>query len=296
MGSMLDAVIEWLAERIVSMLGGLVSFLTATFFMSPDVTVLPQAQSLADRSLIVVNTVYVLVVIVAGTVGMTHGTLQIRYEVKDLIPRMVFGFVMANFGTALCRLTIEVANALTGAMVAEPASGPDVVRFVSARIVSAASSPPAALLCVVIGLIIVALFYLLLVSWVVRVATLIVLAGIAPVALACYGLPQLQGAAQLWWRALLGCLGVPLLQALCFTTGANLLLDPQHNVPILLGLGTGVRTDVINLLVAASLLWLTVRIPKLMGRFVTRSGNTMSPLSVVMRAVAIQSVTRRLGR
>lgn len=295
MGSLLDSVIEWLAEQVVSMLGGLASFLTAAFFTSPDVTVLPQARLLANRSLLVVNTAYVLVIIGAGAISMTHGTLQIRYQIKDLIPRVVVGFVLANFGTELCRMTIEVANALIGAMVAKPASGPEVIAFVKARIVSAASSPSAALLCVVIGLIIVGLFYMLLVSWVVRIATLIILAGIAPIALACYGLPQLQGAAQLWWRSLLGCLGVPLLQALCFTTGATMLIDPKHNVPILLGLGPGTSTDVINLLVAASLLWLTVRIPKLMSRFVTRWGNQVSPVGLVMRAAAIQSLTRRLS-
>ena len=42
------------------------------------------------------------------------------------------------------------------------------------------------------GLLRTVLFYLLLVSWFARVAVLIVLAGIAPVALACYSLPQTQ--------------------------------------------------------------------------------------------------------
>jgi len=146
----------------------------------------------------------------------------------------------------------------------------------------------------VIGLIIVVLLYMVLVSWFGRIAALIVLAGIAPVALACYCLPQLQPAAQLWWRLLLGCLAIPLLQALCFSTGVNLLLDPKVNVPILLGIGPAPSTDVFNLFIAACVLWLTVRIPKLVGRYVTRSGTSMTPLGVVLRAVVIQAVTRRL--
>src|SRR5690348_884428 len=37
LNGLMDALIDWLAERVQSMLGGLVSFLTATFFTSPDV-------------------------------------------------------------------------------------------------------------------------------------------------------------------------------------------------------------------------------------------------------------------
>jgi hypothetical protein len=288
-----NGLIEWLAERVQGMLGGLVSLLTATFFTSPDVTVFPQVQLLVSRSMVVVNAAFVLAIIAAGAIAMTHGTFQIRYQAKDLLPRLVFGFVASNFGVELCRMCIETANALTVAMVGETASGPQVIEFVKARIVGALTSPSSAVLAVVIGLIIVVLFYMLLVGWFARIATLIVLAGIAPVALACYALPQTQAAAGLWWRSLLGCLATPLLQAIFFTTGVNLLLDPEHNVPILLGLPGGASTDVFNLFIAACLLMVTVRIPKLVGRYVTRSGQ-MSTAGVVLRAVIIQSITRRM--
>ena len=288
-----NGLIEWLAERVQGMLGGLVSFLTATFFTSPDVTIFPQAQLLASRSIVVVNAAFVLAIIAAGAIGMTHGTLQIRYQVKDLIPRLVFASVIANFGVELCRVLIEAANALTVAMVGDAASGPQVIAFVKARIVSAMGDPGAAVLAVVIGLLIVVLFYMLLVGWFARIAALIVLAGIAPLALACYALPHTQAAAGLWWRALLGCLATPVLQAIFFTTGVDLLLDPDTNVPILLGIGAAASTDVFNLFIAACLLWFTVRIPKLVGRYVSRGGQ-VSTAGVVLRAVIVQSITRRL--
>jgi hypothetical protein len=290
-----NGLIEWLAERVQGMLGGLVSFLTATFFTSPDVTGFPQVQLLVSRSMVVVNAFFVLAIIGAGATAMTHGTFQIRYQAKDLLPRLVFGFVVANFGSELCRMLIETANALMVAMVGETASGPQVIEFVKARILGAMADPASAVLAVVIGLIIVVLFYMLLVGWFVRIATLIVLAGIAPAGLACYALPQTQAVAGLWWRALLGCLATPVLQAIFFTTGVNLLLDPDSNVALLLGLPAGVpSTDVFNLFVAASLLMLTVRIPKLVARYVTRGGGQMNTAGVVLRAVVLQSVTRRL--
>jgi len=290
-----NGLIEWLAERVQGMLGGLVSFLTANFFTSPDVTGFPQVQLLVGRSIVVVNAAYVLAIIAAGAVAMTHGTFQIRYQAKDLIPRLVFAFIISNFGVELCQKLIEAANALMLAMVGQTASGPQVIAFVKARIVSAMADPAAGVLAVVIGLVIVVLFYMLLVGWFGRIATLIILAGIAPVALACYALPQTQAAAGLWWRSLLGCLSIPVFQAIFFTTGVNLLLDPDNSVPVLLlGTGTaGSSTDTFNLFIAACLLALTVRIPKLVGRYVTRSGQ-MNTAGVMLRAVIIQSITRRL--
>jgi hypothetical protein len=291
-----NGLIEWLAERVQGMLGGLVSFLTTTFFTSPDVTGFPQVQLLVGRSMVVVNAAFVLAIVAAGAIGMTHGTFQIRYQVKDLIPRLVFAFVIANFGSELCRMLIEVANALMLGMVGQTATGPRVVEFVKARIVAAMGDPASGVLAVVIGLIIVVLFYMLLVGWFARIATLIVIAGIAPVALACYALPQTQAAAGLWWRALLGCLATPVLQAIFFTTGVNLLLDPDSTVPALLGLPAGTPSlDVFNLFIAAGLLMLTVRIPKLVGRYVTRSGQ-MGTAGVVLRAVVIQSITRAMRK
>jgi hypothetical protein len=290
-----NGLIEWLAERVQGMLGGLVSLLTAAFFTSPDVTVFPQVQLLVNRSMMVVNATFVLAIIAAGAIAMTHGTFQIRYQAKDLLPRLVFGFVASNFGVEVCRMCIEAANALTVAMVGEIASGPRVIEFVKIRIDSANYDPAAAVLAVVIGLIIVVLIYMLLVGWFGRIATLIILAGIAPVALACYALPQTQSAAALWWRSLLGCLATPVLQAIVFTTGVNLLLDPDHNVPIGF-LDTGpitANTDVFNLFIVACLLGLTVRIPKMVGRYVTRGGQA-STAGVVLRAVILQSITRSM--
>jgi hypothetical protein len=293
LNGLLDGLIGWLAKRVTSMLSGLVSLVKGTFFTTPDVTVFPQVQPLVDRSVLVVNAAFVLAIVAAGAIGMTHGTFQIRYQVKDLLPRLVFAFVASNFGLELCRMLIEAANALTVAMAGPTASGPKVVEFVKARIKSALTDPGAAVLAVVTGLIIVVLFYLLAVGWFGRIATLVVLAGTAPVALACYALPQTQGIPQLWWRSLLGCLAIPVLQATFFSAGVDLLLDPDHNVPVLLGIAPAPSTDVLNLFIAACLLWLTVRIPKMVGRYVARSGQ-MSTAGVVLRAVVVQSITRTL--
>ncbi|MEU4693746.1 conjugal transfer protein TrbL family protein [Actinoplanes sp. NPDC023714] len=292
-----DGIVEWLAEQVVSMLAGLVGFLTDEVFLSPDVTVFPQVQQLAERSLLVVNAAYVLAFITAGLLGMTHGSLQTQYQVKELLPRLVVGLIAANFGVELCGALIEIGNALTLTLAGETAAGPQVVRFVQNRIMYAFTNPGVALLAAVLGVLIVVLLYLLIVSWFGRVAILIVLAGIAPAALACYGLPQTQAVAGLWWRSLLGCLATPVLQALFFAEGVNLLLGPTYRVPELLGADAdGSDFEIANLFIATCLLMLTVRIPKLVGRYLTNSGVQRNPAGVLVRAVVMQSVTRGLLR
>jgi hypothetical protein len=293
-GWLMDNVIAWIAERVVAMLDGLLALLSATVFTSPDVTVFPQVRLLASRSALLVSAAFVFAVIAAGVIAMTHGTFHVRYQAKDLLPRLVFGFIASHFGVLLCGLLIELANAVTAAMISETSIGPETIRYVQTRMTAAMGDTTTGVLAVVIGLIIVLLVYMLLAAWFFRIAILIILAGIAPVALACYSLPQTQPAAQLWWRTLLACLATPLLQAISFSTGISLLLDPEHNLPILLGVTPGVPSmDTFNLFIVMCLLWLTVRIPKLMARYVTHTGGSLSIAGVVLRTVAIQSVTRR---
>jgi len=288
---LLDGVFGWLAQRLLDALGWLVNLLTSTFFTSPDLTVFPQVQALAERSRLVVGSGFVLAVITAGAIGMTHGGFQIRYQVKDLLPRLVFGFVASAFGVQVCHLVIETANAVTVAMVGQTASGPRVIRFVADRLTHAAWDPTSRVLLVVITLLIVVLLFQLLFTWFARVATLLVLAGTAPLALACYALPQTQPVVDLWWRTLLGVLATPLLQAVAFTTGVDLLLDPTHNLTVTAGLPAG--SDVLNLFLIACLLVVTVRIPRLVARHLA-GGRGMSTAGVVLRAVVIQTVTRRV--
>jgi hypothetical protein len=288
-----DAALGWLAGRVQGMLAGLLDFLRTTIFVSPDVTVFPQSHALLGKATALVDGGFVLAIVVAGALAMTHGSVQIRYEAKDLLPRLVVAFTLSHLSLEVFRRVVEAGNAVTDALVGRAAAGPEVIEFVRARLAGALRDQYAAVLAVLIGLIIVALTYLLVVSYAGRLVVLLVLAGLAPVALACYCLPQTQPAAQLWWRALLGCLAVPALQGVVFSAGVSLLLDPAYNVALILGLKPVPSTDVVNLFLAAGLLWLTVRVPKLVGRYVTRAV-PVSAGALVLRALVIQTVTRGL--
>jgi hypothetical protein len=292
-GWLYDWFLDWLAEKTLAVFGDLLSLMTARFFVSPDVTLLPQVQQLAGWSLTVVNAVYVLAVTTAGLMQFAGGGVEARFQVKDLLPRLVFGFVAANFGLELCRMLIEVANAVTTSLAGQAAAGTRVAEHVRDQMESARAHQATLLLVTVIGVLVVVLFVQLLLGWFTRIAVLIVLAGLAPVALACHGLPQTQPAAVLWWRTLGGCLIVPALQAVFLTVGAGLLTGPAPVIPQLLDFPDASGMQVANLLIAVCLLMVAVRIPKLVGRYITHQ-QPSNPAAVLVRAVLLQTVTRRL--
>ncbi|MFI7578293.1 hypothetical protein [Micromonospora sp. NPDC049497] len=287
---LMNDLVGWLAEKIVELLGGLLAFLASSIFVTPDVTVLPQVQSIAGKGAAVVSACFILAIIAAGVAVMVGDSVEMRYGVKELVPRLVVGFVLSAFALPLTAVVIDVANALTVSMVGDSAPTSEAVTFVRARLVSAMTDESGALLMVIIGLLIVMLMFMLVGSWLARIGLLVVLAGVAPMALACYATPWTQGAAQLWWRTLLGCLAAPTLQAVAFSAGIGLLTHPESNLPILLGLP---GSDAVNLLLVIVVLWVTIKIPATIRRHISRAGSP-NVGGVLLRAVFIQSVTRRL--
>ncbi|HEX8344873.1 MAG TPA: conjugal transfer protein TrbL family protein [Actinoplanes sp.] len=287
---LMDSLVGWLAEKVTDLLGGLLAVLASSLFTSPDVTVLPQVKSIADKGTVVVDVCFLLAIIAVGVATMTGDSIEMRYTIKELIPRLVVGFILSAFSVALTGQLITIANALTVSMTGASAPTTETVEFVRVRIDAALADASSALLLTVIGLLIVVLMFMLVGSWLTRIAVLLILAGIAPVALACYATPWTQGAADLWWRTTLGCLATPTLQAVAFSTGIDLLIDPQANLPTLLGLP---GSDTVNLLLVIVVLWVTVKIPSAMRRYVTRKGSPNIG-GVLLRAVFIQGITRRL--
>ena len=287
---LMDGLVSWLAEKVVDLLSGRLALLASTLFVSPDVTVLPQVTSIADKSALVVNTCFILAIIAVGIATMTGDSIQMRYGIKELVPRLVVGFVLSAFSVPLTGELISITNALTVSMTGTTAPTTETINFVKARITAALTDEGSALLVAIIGLLIVVLMFMLVGSWLTRIGVLLIRAGIAPVALACYATPWTQGTADLWWRTTLGCLATPTLQAVGFSAGIDLLINPDSNLPILLGLP---GSDTLNLLLVLGVLWVTVKIPSMMRRFVTRKGSPNIG-GVLLRAVFIQGITRRV--
>ncbi|GAA0477506.1 hypothetical protein Aca07nite_72240 [Actinoplanes capillaceus] len=287
---LLDGVFAWLAAKTIGLLGSLVDFLASSLFTSPDVTVLPQVASIARKSAVVVDVCFVLAILGVGIASMVGDSVEMRYGLKQLLPRLVVGFVLSAFAVPLTGVLIEAANAVTVSLAGVSAPTTQMVEFVQTRMSAALLDPSTTVLYAVIGLLIVVLVVMLTGSWLTRVCVLLLLAGIAPVALACYATPWTQPAADLWWRSLLGCLAPPGLQAVVFSTGIELVVNPEGNLPVQIGLPA---SDAGNLAFIAVLLWVTVRIPALVSRYLP-SGRSPSVGGILLRAVLLQGIGRRL--
>ncbi len=102
-----DSLVDWLTKQILKGLKNLWSLLSQTAFTAPDITTLPQVATISSRSLTIVNIAFVLAIITAGVVVMTRETVQVRYGVAELAPRLVVGFVAANQQPAALRLSLD---------------------------------------------------------------------------------------------------------------------------------------------------------------------------------------------
>jgi hypothetical protein len=291
----INAVLDVATATALAALTWVLDLLAATVFTSPDVTVLPQVRYVAGNAQLAANACMGLAVMAAGILAMTHGSVQDRYTVKDLLPRLVIGFVAANMATPIVSHVITAANAVTAALTASRFTSAGTFAQLRRIMVGAAVDPAMAIVFTATRLLALLMLVLLLVTWIGRIGVLLVVAGIAPVALACHALPQTDPVARIWWRALFGCLAVQVLQAVTLHLAVATLLVPEANLPAL-GLPHD-PTGLLNLLIATFVLWLVVRIPRWVARtFAAGSGGRAAGvLGSVIRVVVVQQALRAIG-
>jgi len=291
---MLDQAVDWILGSVRDTLNLVWKLLASTLFHLPDVTVLPQVQALTARALLVVNTTYGLAIIATALVIMAHGTVQIRYAAEELVPRLAIGLAAANFGTVICVSGINMTNTLVMALTGQGIASTHALDQLLRLIIQQMTDPIAALLAAVIGLILVVLVVLLMTGWITRFIALILLCGLAPVALACHGTPWSEWLARLWWQAMGGIGLTVILQAVTLNTSLSIFLSPGANLSSL-GLPYDPR-GLLNLIIVAVLLAVTVRIPALVRSHLTQTGGRQNVFRALVRLVIVQQVTRALGQ
>lgn len=295
-GPMIDAIIKWFAQVIIGGLDILWDLLSATAFITPDVTALTEVKSVASTSLVVVNTVYVLAILWMAILVLSRDTIQSRYGLGELIPRLVVGLIGANLAMPLCSQLIGLANALTFALTSQDITSPGSMQQMQQLVTGSLGDPdgidPPGFLLLMIGLIIAVMVALLLMQWIIRTGILIVAVGVAPIALALHGTPHTEPAAKLWWRTMLGALATVLIQAVALHTTLTLFLSPNADLPAL-GL-PGNPGAVMKLLVVLCLLWSILKVPTMMRRYVSKS--SPSPVGTFVRVMLVQQLTRGLSR
>ncbi|GAA0475708.1 hypothetical protein Aca07nite_84690 [Actinoplanes capillaceus] len=283
-----NGILIWLLTNVSGAIKVLWNLLVEMVFILPDVTALPQVQAVATNSLMVVNTCFVLAIVGTGVLVMTQHTVQVRYGADELVPRLVIAFVAANFAMPICSQLIVICNSLTQAF-AGPLDTSGAFAQLLRITVGSLTNGNERFLILCIGLMIAVLTGMLLVTFIVRTGILVFLVGASPIALACHATPFTDPVAKLWWRSMGGVLGTVTLQALALHTTVDIFLAPDAN---LAGLGIPLDpTGVFNLLIIACLLWITIRIPGLMRRYVTQSAGGRNAAGMFLRMLVIQQLT-----
>src|SRR5207248_6050598 len=105
-------------------LNPLMELLGKTLLTTPEPSDLPGLGAVWTQSWHLLLTSYVILVLLAGLILMAYQTLQARYTVKEIAPRLVVGFLAGTLSLFLATKGIQIANAVSTAFLgigADPA-------------------------------------------------------------------------------------------------------------------------------------------------------------------------------
>lgn len=264
---------KWFLSLARAALNPILDLLADTVFATPDVTVPGTVRDYWVYSLVLADTVLVLLVVIAGLVLMGHETVQTRTTVKEVAPRLLFAVVAAHTSLGFAGMLIRAANALSAGFLGDfnPKSGHMATEGLFHIVLGVIARGN--IFLAILGIAVAALGIGVLCTYLARVANIVVLVGAAPLFLIAHAVPQLEGAARLWWRNLIGCLGIQVCQSLMMS--ATLRVFFHDDGSSLAGMPGG---GLMDLLLVGSLFFLMLRIPSYAGRliFAPRSSNTIT--------------------
>ena len=171
--------------------------------------------------------------------------LGFRYHsLSAFVPRLVVGAILVNTALWWVQFAIDVNNAMAASV--GDATPPNWNTLKGAH---------QALTDIVLGLLYVIAGLLVVIQMLLRLAWIDVLLVAAPVAAACWVLPQTQGWAQSWNQHFTGAVFTQFVQVVALKLGGMLLVAVVRLEPDVTWL---------SFLMGAATLWLTFRIPSLM--------------------------------
>ena len=247
----INAVFRGIVE---SALNPLLKFLGDTLLTTPTLDQLPQVGPLWDNSWQILLASYTTLVLVGGVIVMGHQTLQTSYTAKDIAPRLVVGF-LAGFGSLfVADKLIRLANGLSAALLGGGLDADSASTALRDMVTGALTG--GGLFLLLLGLALVVMLVALLITYIIRVAFTVMLLIGAPLALMFHALPQTDGIARWWWKALAGVLAIQVAQSLALIVALKVFFEPSGWTPF------GPKpSGLINLLVALALIFVLLKIP-----------------------------------
>lgn len=243
---------------ITAALNPLLKLLGDTLLATPSLSSLPQIGQLWQNSWQIVLAVYAILIALAGIVLMSYESLQSRYSVKEIAPRIPIGLLAAGLSLFLAGKAVDLANALSHAVMGTGANG-EGAGSTLATFVLTSFVPGADLFTDIMWVVVIGVLVALLLTYVVRVALTVILVAGAPLALMCHALPQTDGVARWWWRTFGGVLAIQVAQSLTLITGIRVFLNSGGLAGK--GLFGDASSGLVNLLVTLALTYILFKIP-----------------------------------
>lgn len=282
-GQVRKAINDWITSLVTSAINPALDLVGKTLLSAPDITDNAAVHSTWLITLGIADTLFVLMAVIGGIIVMTHETMQTRYSVKDIAPRLVIAVIAANCSTVIASQLISLSNALAQGLLGDGVDPSVAVGGLGRAVVSNAGSGGFLILlaavATVMGVMLGCLYLL-------RSMLVVVLVVAAPLMLACHALPQTDRMASLWWRSCGACFGIQVTQALVLIIAVRVFFAPDgSNV-----LGLSAANGFVELLIMLCLFWIMLMIPVWAMKLVFNGGSagrtTINTIKTVAAVVA----------
>ncbi|WP_254897385.1 hypothetical protein [Amycolatopsis sp. Hca4] len=251
---MVAAASALLAAVVAAGMNPLLDLLGKTLLTTPEPDQLPGLGAMWTGSWHILLTAYVILVLLAGLIIMGYQTLHARYTIKELAPRLVVGFLAGTLSLFLMTKGIQVANALSAAVLGEGVDQGQMTRSLITMVQG--SLHGGGIFLGILGLALVAMLLILLVVFVVRVMVTILLIAAAPITLMFHALPHTEGIAYLWWKGSGGVLLIQVGQSLTLVVTVRVFFAPGGFTIF----GPSL-SSLMNLLLCIALMYVLIKIP-----------------------------------
>ncbi|TMR96804.1 conjugal transfer protein TrbL family protein [Nonomuraea basaltis] len=269
---------SWFAHLAASAIKPLLDALAVTLLATPDVSSSGRVFDLWKVTAIMADSAFLLLATIGAVIAMGHQTVQTRYAVKEVLPRLAMAMLASNMSFPICGKLIQLANGVSTALLGQDFDAERATTQLRQLILPPSNSQ---IFYILLELVAIVLLILLLVSFVMRSALVLLLVVAAPLALACHALPHTDGVARFWWRAFTGLLVIQVAQSLKLVVAVRVFFNQDGR--FLLGLApTG---QLVNLVLALCLLIILVRIPSWIQRRIFVQGNRSMILRIFKYAV-----------
>jgi hypothetical protein len=285
-GCVTQAITDAFAGVVDAALVPLLDLFGQTVLATPTLDQLPGVSDLWNNNWQIVLACYVLFIIVAGILLMAHESVQTRYSLKEIGPRVALGFLASGLSLFAADKAIRVANALAQAVLGQ---GVAPGQLGDNLMEDFAALGTGSLFVILIGLALSVVALGLLIVYIIRVCVTIMLLISAPLFLMCHALPHTDAIARWWWRSFGLVLAIQIAQSLALVVAIRTVLTSGvrlFSAPI---------TSLGILIVGLAVFWILFRIPFWLLRSIRGGGGHRSLLGSMVRAVIAYKTVGLVG-